>query len=392
MSKKSVLWTFVLCVIVLFATLLLYWFTREPYTVIPVNRASMPETPSISEVSTPIPSHTPTVVETQEVTPAEKVTSHTETSALEMEEIADAINYLEAIEEHAPSSKTGSLTKIEENLMESNQDELLQLVREGISYYDSLLESGSVDFFLKISTATYPGIPRKPSGNWSGTFEFSDSRLRGTVTRNVTQYDEQFGTVPISDTRQFAYDGETFENLRETNDGLVLERKSNVLATSFDPRNWGWGSTNGDGTLTDVINRLENPQIQGVDWDGTELYHLKGTLQSIITVELWLNPEKSYRPERHTFSGTQGGKIDKYLVRDYTYQEIAPDLWFPQSATEVVTVTDLKTGIETNLKTKRIQFSNLRINDHIPSHRFTLDTPPGTTVYDHRTQETFKAE
>ena len=270
-----------------------------------------------------------------------------------------------------------------------SQDEHFQLVREGVSYYDSLLESGSVDFFLQTSSVAYPGRPRAPSGTWEGTFEFSGGRFRATITEDVTQYELNM-TRTIGGTRQYAYDGETFEYLRDTQRGPLMERDSDVQYNpSHDPRFWGWDLNGNRKPLVNLIDTLNVQNIEPVDWDGRQTYYITGTLQDTVNVELWLNPGKSYRPERSMFS-VPGEKTRTRVTKDFSFQEVAPDLWFPESAHAVTTIIDTETGAETDIHTESIRLTNMRINEHIPSHRFALDAPPGATVFDGRSRETFK--
>ena len=76
--------------------------------------------------------------------------------------------------------------------LSKSEEELLQLIREGVAYYDSLLESGRVDFFRETTSVASDGLSgmrRAPSGTWKGTFEFSGRKMRCIVTRDAIQYD-----------------------------------------------------------------------------------------------------------------------------------------------------------------------------------------------------------
>lgn len=380
-----------ICIVIFFGALFFYWWTFT-------NTALSPETPLSNSKGQPVLDVSPAPsdaykVETPQIqrTELERIPKPEETS--DTQELQTAIDFLERLERNlAPESGLPVVEESESN-GDLSEDEMLQLIREGVAYYDSLLESGSVNFFMQAASVDYPGRARMPTGTWEGAFDFSDNRFATTVTKNVTYYDETFGPMPFDGTEQFAYDGETFESLQETRSGKRLTRRSEVVDDPFlDPRAWGWGITDRKENLTPAINRLENPRIQEVDWNGTEVYHVKGTIYGALQVELWLNPEKSYRPERHISFITDGESIGSQTVSDYAYQEVAPDLWFPQSGREVTTITDLKTGVETDVQTRTIQFSNHRINESIPAHRFTIDVSPGMTVFDARTRESFKVE
>ena len=272
-------------------------------------------------------------------------------------------------------------------VLSKSEEELLQLIREGISYYDSLLKSGRVDFLREttsIAAAGIPGMGRAPSGTWKGTFEFSGRKIRGIVTRDAIQY-EPDGNLPIKGTEQYAYDGETFERLQETFNGIVLSRRSERSPDpSDDPRFWGWNLSGGEESLTIVIDRLEVESIKEVRFNDEDVYHVKGNSFG-VAMELWLNPKKSYRPERYMVSNPMLS-----MTKDFKFKEVAPDLWFPESAKWVNAVPNMKTGTKTDVTTTTMRFTNIRINEPIPESRFSIEPPPGATVFDMRTQESFE--
>ena len=110
-------------------------------------------------------------------------------------------------------------------------------------------------------------------------------------------------------------------------------------------------------SFTNFIDRIDVQNIQTVEWNGSEVYHVRGTLQDSVDIELWVNPEKSYRPERFAFSTPSGVGLRIQSVKDYNFQEVAPDLWFPETANDVVSIIDEKSGTATNISTKTIQFN-----------------------------------
>ena len=272
-------------------------------------------------------------------------------------------------------------------VLPKSEAELLQLIREGITYYDSLLESGRVDFFREttsVASAGFPGIGRTPSGTWKGTFEFSGRKMRWVVTEDVIQY-EPDGNIALKGTEQYAYDGETFERLWETFNGIVLSRSSKVVRDTFnDPRFWGWNLSGGEESLAMLIDGLDIESIKEVRFNDNDVYHLKGKFFG-VTTELWLNPKKSYRPERYMFAQPMIA-----MTKDFKFKEVAPDLWFPESAKWVDTVSDMKTGTKTDIRTTTIQFTNIQVNEPIPESRFSIEPPPGATVVDSRTRESFE--
>lgn len=272
-------------------------------------------------------------------------------------------------------------------LLPKSEEELLQLIREGITYYDGLLKSGRVDFLRETTSVASDKLPemgRAPSGTWKGTFEFSGRKMRCVVTRDAIQY-EPDRNIPITGTKQYAYDGETFETLRETFNGIMLSRRSEIVDDpSDDPRFWGWNLRGREKSLVMLIDELDVESIKEVRFNDSDVYHIKGNGYG-LAMELWLNPRKSYRPERYMFSN-----LMITVTKDFKFKEVAPDLWFPESAKWVTTETNDQTGIKTDVKTTTVQFTNIQINEPIPESRFSIKPPPGAKGYDMRTRESFE--
>ena len=272
-------------------------------------------------------------------------------------------------------------------VLSKSEAELLQLIREGIAYYDGLLKSGRVDFLRETTSVAADGLPempRVPSGTWKGTFEFSGRKMRCLVTQDVIQY-ETDRNIPLKGTEQYAYDGETFETLRETFNGMSLSRRSEIVDDpSDDPRFWGWNLSGQDRSLVMLIDGLDVESIKEVRLNDSAVYYIKGDMLG-TAIELWLNPKKSYRPERYKVSNPMLS-----MTKDFKFKEVAPDLWFPESAKWVNSVTDMKTGTNTDASTTTVQFTNIRINEPIPESRFSIKPPPGARGYDMRTRESFE--
>ena len=306
------------------------------------------------------------------------------------QEVKSAINFLEGIQPETHTENTNTVPKGTASKGTASQKEMFELLREGISYYDGFLESASVKFSLVVTSQDFPGMSRASSGTWDGIFEFSGNQVRGSVSENVTQYGGELGETQRSGTQQFANNGETFETLRETLNGTKLTRGNNMVYNrSHDPRFWGW-NLSGDASLTNLVESIDVKNIQTVEWNGSQVYHLTGSMpDAMMDVDLWLNPEKSYRPERFVYS-LQGDSMSYVqITKDFNFQEVAPDLWFPDSAQSVTAIINTETGDATNIETATMTLTDVRVNEHIPSSRFSIDPPSGTTVFDMRSRETY---
>ncbi len=320
----------------------------------------------------------------------EKKNPQTSEKTPDAKEVKEAINFLEGLQQGTHAEKTDTIPKGIASKGSPRQDEIFELLREGISYYDSFLESASVKFSLIITSEDYPGITRASSGTWDGVFEFSGNQVRGSVTQDSTQYSDDLGESRFSKKQEFAFNGETFEMLQDTLNGKKLTRGNNVVYDrSQDPRFWGW-NLSGDEPLTELIDSIDIENIKPVEWNGSQVYHVKGSMpDAMMDVDLWLNPEKSYRPERFVFSNQNEGTVKIRITKDFIFQEVAPDLWFPESAQSVTSVINTETGEDINIETATMTLTDIRVNEYIPSSRFSIDPPKGTTVFDMRSREKY---
>ena len=397
----------VLSVSLLLGVLFAYWYIVKHPTVEIVNIPVKQPSTYTGKMSTPELSETPAkssgTMKTPDIPTQPKNSVQTivveKDAKPDFEGVTKSIEFLEMLEKQSAAGDQSNFKNgTADTGSELSQEELYQLIREGISYYDSLLESGSVDFFMQTSTLPFPGgveilpgilpgMRRMPETTKNGSFEFSGNRLRGAVSGHTIQYDDS-GETTYSDYENFAYDGETFERLVPAVPGYALIRSSDASYDSFyDPRWWGW-NMQGQGTFSDVFDSLNVKNIQSVELNGNEVYHVTSIESNGGTFDLWINPEKNYRPE--LFVGTSSSEEGQTrTIRNFNFQEVAPDLWFPESAQATTTVIDTG-GQETDILTHTIRFSNFKINRHIPSSRFNLDPPPGTTVYDGRSRQSFK--
>ena len=126
---------------------------------------------------------------------------------------------------------------------------------------------------------------------------------------------------------------------------------SDVFEAQFNPRWWSWPPWGFK--LTRMINIFKPVDVQRVNVEGIPNYLL--TLQrtdfdATRTTEIWLDPQKAYRPTRilahrrsltQTFREDRDGKVTPlprvkiYNLTSYTYQfaQFEPNIWFPKTVT-----------------------------------------------------------
>ena len=239
----------VLSVSLLLGALFAYWYIIKHPAVEIVNISEQPPSAYTGKMSTPELGETPAkssgTMRTSDIPTQEKNSVQTidkeKDAEPDIKEVTESIDFLEMLEKQsAVGNQSNFKNGTADTGSELSQEELYQLIREGISYYDSLLESGSVDFSMQTSTLPFPGsveilpgilpgMSRMPETTKSGSFEFSGNRLRGAVSGHTIQYDDS-GETTYSDNENFAYDGETFERLVPAVQGFALLRSSDTSA------------------------------------------------------------------------------------------------------------------------------------------------------------------
>jgi hypothetical protein len=98
----------------------------------------------------------------------------------------------------------------------------------------------------------------------------------------------------------------------------------------------------------------------------------------------WLDPNYGFMPRRSEEYAydEEGVLVWKNVRRDYTYSEVAPDVWFPAS----LTVEALKLGENgdwQSVTVNRWEAKSVSVNQNISDEMFRIEFPPGTHVLDY---------
>ena len=79
------------------------------------------------------------------------------------------------------------------------------------------------------------------------------------------------------------------------------------------------------------------------------------------------------------YSNPIDGELQIRVIKDFNFQEVAPDFWFSESGQSTTIFID-PAGQETVIRIQTMRFSNVRFNEHMPSSCFNIEPPTGTTV------------
>ena len=304
------------------------------------------------------------------------------------QEIDDAISFLKSFDEDLQE---------EVPLENSNPEELLELVKEGISFYDDLLYSGNAD--ISIELRNYSGgrlddsfayLPNQES--WEGSFSFSEHKIHYTVEGGAGLSNGSSKEIAY----ELAFDGEKVEQLSTRFGEAPLLEIGNDLSTSrynphLDPRYWGW-NVNGMEDFSQLVDSFKIESVNMVRLNGNDVYHLKGRPSGeAMNVEIWVNPSRSYRPERFDFS-VSSGDIEHRVTREFNLKEYAPDIWFPESATEVGRMVDMTTQTSQKTMQRDVWINNVSINPSISDSSFRIKRRRGLRVHDKRNNTEYNIE
>lgn len=250
--------------------------------------------------------------------------------------------------------------------------QLLEDIKIGTAAYNAKLKSGEVEFSITLSERIRPKehflenfpwlmnilrlrkkeeVRYEDAGHWHIIYRFDGDRQFYDVQMRKKR--ELNGTpLPNWHERHFQYrmDGRTL--YFKENPGAEWQQLSlDVFKEKFNPRWWNWPPW---GFKLEHLIRVFKPiNVQEVTVEG--IPHSLLTLQrtdfdSTRTTEIWLDPQKEYRPTQilaHHRSVNQvfiercDGRLEPlprekvYNLTSYTHQlaQFEPNIWFPKTVT-----------------------------------------------------------
>lgn len=238
---------------------------------------------------------------------------------------------------------------------------LFEQIKKSIVDYNEKLKSGKMVFSLtqSIQSSDQSQNAKKVAyenvGTWYITYNFDghrhfyDVRMRKKMEFNgkvFTNWKENHYQFQIDDKKML---------IREKKGTVWVRHQQptdkSIFRSEFNPRRWGWNP--GVFSFTSLIKNYPPVKVERVKVDGVQLYlitlHrvLKGT--RIRTKQLWIDPQKGYRPTRvletakevvKTFLGKPDGtlapqqpeELVNHIHSTYQIEQFAPGIWFPKTA------------------------------------------------------------
>ena len=269
---------------------------------------------------------------------------------------------------------------------EKGKEELLTLLKEEITYYDSLVYSGSADITVEeylspeLTSSGDPNMIIPTHSLKKASFYFSGEKIYFTLSWDAVGEDDKSRRMEI----EFAYDGETVEERRGDDITIWKDISLSPYDPFIDPRYWGW-STGGREKLSEIIDTTFD--IESVSKEG-DIFVLKGILGG-LNAELHVDASKGYRPVRFEFEGGDGRFR---ICRNYSLKEYAPDIWFPESATETIYLIDPDTQTRRVVGERNVLIDNVHLNVPLPDSLFRVEWEGAKRVYDERDSTAYNLE
>ena len=258
--------------------------------------------------------------------------------------------------------------------------QLLEDIISGTTAYNAKFKSGEVEFSITLNewirqekknffkrffaSKEKEEVEYEEQGYWYITYRFDGDRhfydvkmrkkreLNGKPLRNW--HGMHFQYRMDGRTLYFREKPDTEWQQQSTHKGRPpwgVDIPSDVFEERFNPRRWSrppWGSK-----FTRMINFYKPVDVQRVNVEGIPHYllTLQGTnFEATQTNEIWLDPQKAYRPTRilahrrsltSTFREGRDGKVTPlprekiYNLTSYTHEfaQFEPNIWFPKTVT-----------------------------------------------------------
>ena len=256
-------------------------------------------------------------------------------------------------------------------VLPSEARQLLADIITGTEAYKSKLKSGVIEFSITLSQATDNPLPTdavsymenghqyEETGYWHITYKFDgDRRFYDVKARH-----------------KMSFHGQSLGNWQETHHQYRLLRSilhlwekvgtewkkyrpqkvsPRFLKPHFNPHWWSWPLWNL--RVIDLFRFFKPVDVQQITVENSRHYLFTGRRTGPVDsdIEIWLDPEKDYRPTRvlthnrsilgvapDEVSGEPSKPIPLetvYTLTRYTYQieQFEPDIWFPKTVTREV--------------------------------------------------------
>lgn len=289
--------------------------------------------------------------------------------------------------------------------------QLLAQIMTGTEVYKAKLKSGIIEFSITLSQATDKSLPAH-----AVTYTENEQQYEETGYWHITyQFDEERRLYEVKTRHKMTFHGQALHGWQETHHqyqilhsilhlwekvGTEWEKyppqrvSARLLKPHFNPHWWSWPLW--DLRLIDLFRFFKPVDVRQVNVDNFPHYLFTGhrTRATTSVIEVWLDPQKDYRPTRvlmHDRSilgvapdetpGERPKPIPletEYTLTRYTYQieKFEPDIWFPKIVTREVSFSTTDENQKPPPTLRKTVMHVHRAAFNIPIAEKDLDTPP----------------
>lgn len=261
----------------------------------------------------------------------------------------------------------------------------LETLLIGIQHHDALLQTaqGNLEswYFVSDYHRTLNPIDGGASygeGKWEVAFAFDSTRIRSDVRSEIFANEVRI------------WDGEKQIDIdySGSSPGIAI-RGDMVIEFSSLPRYWVTYNNRMDKGIYSLGKYLEQYESE-CQLVGQEAFHdvlcyvisVKGW--TTTTKKFWIAPSKGYRLVKYEAILRTGEAFNR-VVGITDYKEVEDGVWFPKSGERIFYMWDKVQKIERLWTKTTMELKTVEVNIDV-SEQFNLNLPPGSEVWDHRTQ------
>lgn len=267
--------------------------------------------------------------------------------------------------------------------------QLLADIMTGTETYEARLKSGVLEFSITLSQATDEPLPTD-----AVTYTENGHQYEETGYWYITyKFDGERRFYDVKARHKMTFHGQSLEGWQETHHQFRILRSilyiwekvgtewikyrpqkvsARYFKPHFDPHWWSWPLWNL--RLTDLFRFFKPTDVQQVNVENSAHYLLTGRRSGPVNsdIEIWLDPQKDYRPTRvlmHNRSILGAAPVEvpgeppkpipletEHTLTRHTYQieKFEPDIWFPKTVTREVsfsTTDENQQSLPTHRKT-----------------------------------------
>jgi len=147
------------------------------------------------------------------------------------------------------------------------------------------------------------------------------------------------------------------------------------------PIDFGMTLFNRDKKLGESLGDCEITTLKQEQWQGHECYFVEAIQPDGAKANVWIDPAIGYRARRIRFWGPDG------LIWYETsgeFKNCGNAIWFPVEGVFKLYGNDKSSGERVVSIERRLKVEQVKVNGDLTQEDFDIQFPPGTRVYDHR--------